>query len=57
MCDESLALKHSIWIGRLADKIKDLEILIDSQAQTNDEFFLRIVELEKTVELLETRRR
>jgi len=43
---ESLALRHSIWLSKLAKKIKDLELLIESQAQTNDEFHLRITELE-----------
>ena len=56
MIDEPLALKHSIWIGKLESRIKDLETLIDSQAQTNDEFYLRIVEFEKSVKLLESRR-
>lgn len=44
---EPLALKHSIQLERLELKIKQLETLIDSQAQTNDEFHLRITKLEK----------
>lgn len=44
--NNDLALKHSIQLEKLARKIKQLELLIDSQAQTNDEFHLRLTKLE-----------
>jgi len=50
---EPLALKHSIQLEKMAKQIKKLELLIDSQAQTNDEFHLRITQLEKEKEAQE----
>ena len=43
---ETLALKHSIQLEKLVKRIKDLEILIDSNAQDHDEFHLRLIKLE-----------
>ena len=44
--NDDLALSHSIQLAKLVKRIKDLEMLIDSNAQDHDEFHLRLVALE-----------